>query len=592
MNIRDFLKSNRIITDGAMGTYYASLYPEEDALVEYANLLHPERISKIHEQYLKSGATLLRTNTFAVNSNFFAEEEISDYIKSGYEIALSAVRNSGKEAFVAADIGPIFDLEFKNDEQVFAEYQLICDAFLEVGAEIFLFETQADLYYLEKIANYIKEKKPDAYVMASFSFDKTGYTKAAVSLERMISSVAQMDVIDAYGLNCGVEGNHMFQLLSHVDFADKPLLALPNAGYPIQLRGKTIYGKNIDYFLQMEEKLLSLGVDIIGGCCGTTPEYIAGIPAVLARSERVGKQLGNFNGEKSTRTFSNFWRKLERGEKPFIVELDPPYDMNADKVVAGAKLLSEHDIDLLGLSDSPLARSRMDASLLGTMIQREIGISVMPHITCRDRNVIALRGTVMGDYYNDVKHFLVVTGDPIASHDRGMVTPVFDYNSIKFMGLLQEMNQDIFADDLIVYGGALNYHGKNPDAIANRMKQKMERGCSYFLTQPIYSDEDIARIAYLKEQTGAKIMAGIMPLVSYKNATFIANEMPGIFVPEEIVNAYRPDMSREESEAVARRISVDIAKKLEPIADGYYFMTPFNRVQLICDIIEEIRAGV
>ncbi len=591
MNIRDYLKENRIITDGAMGTYYASLYPEEDALVERANLAHPERIQSIHEQYLASGANLLRTNTFAVNSNFFDKAEIPDYIKAGYAIAQSAVTNCGQEAFIAADIGPIFDLEGKTDADILSEYQTICDAFLEAGAEIFLFETQAEFYYLEEIAEYIKKQKSDAYVMASFSFDKTGYTKAGVNVERMISAIAQMDVIDAYGLNCGVEGNHMYQLLAHVDLADKPLLALPNAGYPIQLRGKTIYGKNLNYFLQMEERLLSLGVDFIGGCCGTTPEYIAGIPEILARTDRSAKRIGSFHGKKSTHTFSQFYNKLERGEKPFIVELDPPYNTNADKVFEGARLLREHDVDLLGLSDSPMARSRMDPSLLGTMIQREIGISVMPHITCRDRNVIALRGTVMGDYYNDVKHFLVVTGDPIASHDRGMVTPVFDYNSVKFMGLLQEMNQDIFADDLIVYGGALNYHGANADAIAQRMKMKMERGCSYFLTQPIYSDEDIARIAYLREQTGAKIMVGIMPLVSYKNATFIANEMPGIFVPEEIIAAYQPNMSREESEAVARRISVDIARKLEPIADGYYFMTPFNRVQLICDIIEEIRAG-
>ena len=231
----------------------------------------------------------------------------------------------------------------------------------------------------------------------------------------------------------------------------------------------------------------------------------------------------------------------------------------------------------------------MDPMLLGAMMQRETGVDVMPHVACRDRNIIGLRGALLGSYAAGIRHFLMITGDPVPAADRSQITPVFDYNSIRFMNMAKLLNDEAFSKDRIVYGGALNYHGRNADAIARRMSLKMEQGCSFFLTQPVYGTEDIKRLAYLKEKTGAKIMAGIMPLVSYKNALFMANEMPGIHVPQEIVELYSPEMSREEAEEVAVRVSLDIADKMKETADGYYFMVPFNRVKLICRIIEQIR---
>lgn len=600
MNIRTYLKTHLLITDGAMGTYYSSLYPGDDTLVERENLSHPQRIFHIHQEYLRSGANLLRTNTFAINSSFFEDrEEMRAHIIAGYEIAGRAVAEfektegepfCGVPHFIAADIGTIYDLEAGDREQVLLEYRFLIDCFLEAGADIFLFETQSDLFYLKELVSYIKNRCPEAFVMVSFAFDKSGFTKAGLRLERMVEQMAQMKEVEAYGLNCGVEGNHMFQLLDRVVLPnDKYLMALPNAGYPMVLRGKIIYGKNLAYFRKMEERLWGLGVDILGGCCGTTPAYIEEIRNNLNTDIKRDKKIGSREEKVAGRTESEFFKKLQRGEKPFVVELDPPFDLNTEKVVDGARILKDHEIDLLTLSDSPMARARMDASLLGSRIQREVGIQVMPHISCRDRNVISLRGTMLGDYDNNIRHFLIVTGDPVAQCDRSTVTQVFDYNSIKFMGFVQEMNRDIFSSDKVVYGGALNYHGSNPEAIARRMKQKMDRGCFCFLTQPVYSREDVERIAWLRGETGAKIIAGILPLVSYRNALFMANEMPGVKIPQEIISAYNPEMTREEAEETAISVSVCLAKDLEPVCDGYYFMTPFNRVELICRIIEKIR---
>lgn len=596
--LKEYLKKNTLFADGAMGTYYSSKYPDETFLVERGNTLFPERILGIHLEYLKSGARMIRTNTFATNGGFFyTREELQENLQAGYQLAKKAVEMYCEQTdkvtddyFVMADIGTIFDLGQKDETAVLEEYRFLIDCFLEAGAQNFLLETQSDVYYIFDIVQYIKKVQPQSFVAVTFSFDKTGYTKSGLGFERMIRLMAEHEEIDGYGLNCGVEAAHMFQMLKNVMFpSDKPVFALPNAGYPYQVRGKTLYGKNADYYLEMMENIYHLGIDVVGGCCGTSPKYLSGLYSKLAQKKKPQKTIGKREATSLTRTESVFWNKLQTGGKPVVVELDPPSDLSIDKILKGAELLREHRVDLLTLSDSPMARSRMDASLLGQRIQRETGISVMPHISCRDRNIISLRGTMLGDYVNDIKHFLIVTGDPVAKNDRSSITQVFDYNSIKFMGLVQAMNEETFASDRVVYGGALNYHGSNIEAVARRMRQKMEQGCSFFLTQPIYSEEDIERLKELREMTGAKILGGIMPLVSRKNALFIANEMPGMRVPQKVVDAYQEDMTREQAEDTAVRISVEIAEKIRGVTDGYYFMTPFNRVSLICRIVDEIR---
>ena len=462
--------------------------------------------------------------------------------------------------------------------------------FIEAGAEIIWFETQNDLFYIEELAGYIKEVKPDAYVIVSFCVDKTGYSKSGISYSRIINKMCELDSVDAYGFNCSMAGSQLVSLLEKISFpSDKPLVALPNAGYPYEVRGQIFYGHNLNYYVENEKSLQQLGVNILGGCCGTSPEYVAATEKAID-NKIYQKKISQTQDSVVTRTESDFWKKLQSGRKPVLVELDPPADMNYKKVIDGAMVLKNHNVDLLTLSDSPLARTRMDASLLGAKVQKEVGIDVMPHISCRDRNIISLRGTIMGAYANDLKHFLFVTGDPISKQNRADLTQVFNCNSIRLMNLVDGMNNEEFVDDTVVFGGALNYNGVNVDAIARRMKLKIEQGCTFFLTQPIYSDDDIERIRLLREMTGAKIMAGIMPLVSRKNAMFIAKQMPGMNVPDYIVDKYNENMSREESEQVAMEISVEIAKKLQDCCDGYYFMTPFNRVNLICNIIEKIRS--
>ncbi len=618
MNIQEYLRTTRLITDGAMGTYYEKKYGDSDPFPERANLTHPERIREIHLEYLRAGARMLRTNTFALSPVFFPDErERLEGLRAGYAVAESAIREfrteSGceDEIFIAADFGPVGENDEQSAQEILDDYRRMCDVFLDCGAQVFVFESQRDDKYLGALADYIKEKCPSAFVLVQFTFDRSGYTRAGLSVRRINERMAQtqMAAVDAYGYNCGVEAGHLLQLLeAQKPYCQKYLSALPNAGYPLTLRGKTIYTENERYFVDKSVEIAGMGVDIIGGCCGTTPRYIADLVQALTDVPRTQKQIEQLASDApegahiavQTDTQSRpapamhdgvakrlFLNTDELDRKPVIVEMDPPFNGDVTKVCAGARLLADAGVDLLTLSDSPMARARMDAGALAARLIRETGMPVMPHITCRDRNIIGLRGTLLGDHMNGIRQLLVVTGDPVARDARGTISGVFDMNSIRLMEYISHMNEELYAQDPLHMGGALNYHGANPDAIIRRMEKKIEAGCEYFLTQPVYSDSDIERIAYIKEAIygRAKIFCGIMPLVSYKNAMFIHHEMAGIHIPEEILAKYDPQMSREDAQAVAVEVSLELADKLAHIADGYYFMTPFNRAAMICEII-------
>ncbi|MDD7641939.1 MAG: bifunctional homocysteine S-methyltransferase/methylenetetrahydrofolate reductase [bacterium] len=610
MNLQEYLRGRRLITDGAMGTYYEKKYGDTVLFPEEENLLHPDRIRDIHLEYLHAGARLLRTNTFATDPVFVPDvKKRLDGLRAGYAIAETAVdkfredTGCAEDIYIAADFGPIGELEEQSTAEVLDDYRQMCDVFLDCGATVFVFESQRDDKYVKQLADHVKARCPEAFVLVQFTFDKSGYTRAGLSVRRINESMAAPDAdsIDAYGYNCGVEAGHLLQLLqSQPPYCRKFFSALPNAGYPLSLRGRTIYTENEQYFVKKSVEIAALGVDIIGGCCGTTPGYIRDLKQALEGVTRGSRQvvsvpaahLQKLSGDDGKPLQSDaFMDKLKNGKKPVIVEMDPPFNGDISKVLAGAGKLAAAGADLLTLSDSPMARARMDAGALAAKLIREVGIPVMPHIACRDRNIIGLRGMLMGDHMNDIRQLLIVTGDPVARDARGSISGVFDMNSIRLMEYVTHMNEELYPDDPLHFGGALNYHGANPDAIIRRMEKKIEAGCEYFLTQPIYSDEDVERIAYIQKalEGRTKICCGIMPLVSYKNAMFLHNEMAGIHIPEEILAKYDPDMTREAAQAVAVEISLELAGKLSDIADAYYFMTPFNRADLICEIIAGLK---
>lgn len=595
MDIREYLANNRLITDGAMGTWYDRLTGYKGNLAERANLENPQQIRDIHRAYIEAGAQLIRTNTFAVNSMFFSADEIEEVLKAAWENASQAVSVSGKDVWIAADMGPIDADETKSDGDVEQEYIQLSDYFLRLGAKVFVFETLSDFRYVKRVGSYIKAKCPDAFVVMQFSFNRNGYTRSGMSVRAILSEAASMADMDAVGFNCGVGPLHLYELLKNQSFPEgKYMTVLPNAGYPTELRGRTLYSENVPYYVEMMGRIANLGFDIIGGCCGTTPEHIRGLHHLLVNNVKPPKKLmpavystdrQSGCGQEAAEEKTELIQKLERGEKIFVVELDPPFDANDTKLMDGASLLRDIGVDMITLADSPLARPRADSIASAIKMRYIRQMEAMPHISCRDKNVIAHRAQLLGMHMNGLRHALIVTGDPIARGDRESIKSVFNFNSIKLMKYVQTMNQEVFGNRPIYYGGALNHNNGSADNIAARMRLKMEAGAQWFLTQPIYGQDDIDRLRELKEKSGGRIIAGIMPLVSRKNALFIKNEMPGIHVPEHVLEQYEEGMSREAYEDVAEAISVDLMKRLEDVCDGYYMMTPFNRAALIKRII-------
>ncbi|SEW32630.1 bifunctional homocysteine S-methyltransferase/methylenetetrahydrofolate reductase [[Clostridium] fimetarium] len=586
LNIREYLKNNRLIMDGAMGTYYSDLEGDESAFSEFGNINRPEIIEKIHSDYINAGAKLIRTNSFATSIEalgvtVFEQKRI---IEASCEIAKRAAKD---KAYVAGDIGPIKENAESTESEILDEYIRMCDIFLAADVDVILFETFSDMIYIKQLVKYIRSKK-DVFIMTNFCLNKNGFTRNGLSATKILSELAQIDEIDACGFNCGIGSGHMSNIMKKLKYpSNKYIACIPNAGYPEQMQNRMIFMDNVDYFSNNMKAIADLGIDIVGGCCGTRPTYIKKLAEKIdLKPVKKVSFLGSDIAEVHKELRKNvFYSKFETGKKVIAVELDPPFDADYEKLVEYAHTLKKQGVDIITMADSPMGRSRVDSILMSVKLANETGINVMPHICCRDKNMIAIRSTLLGAYINDIRDLLLVTGDPVPSESRRLTTGVFDYNSIQLMNFVKEMNQEHFADEPFYYGGALNPTMGKIDNIIDRIQKKIDAGCKYFLTQPVYSDDAIERLAEIKRRVDTKILCGIMPLVSYRNANFMKNEFIGIDIPDNIVARYRPEMSKEEGEETGAKIARELMEKLNPIVDGYYFMLPFNRVSLIGKIL-------
>ncbi|MDR1565517.1 MAG: bifunctional homocysteine S-methyltransferase/methylenetetrahydrofolate reductase [Oscillospiraceae bacterium] len=583
MRIKDLLQNNKIIlTDGAMGTYFTQKSGQNAALCEAFCLSHPELILEIHREYIASGAQILRTNSFAANSQASGPsfEEVAEICRRSYALAKEA---AGENAAVFADIGPI------NSDNALEEYLAIADVFLSCGARDILFETFHDTECIIKAAKYIKSKEPRAFVAASFTFSPDKRTRTGHSVESIMECVARLPEIDLLGFNCGCGPTHMLKVIEAALPLSKPFMALPNAGYPSRDEGQAVYSPDIDFFAETTAQLAGLGAAVIGGCCGTTPTHIAALREHLAANSNKdftvkAAEAAVKSGKKAPKPFA---QKVLSSEFILAVELDPPHSSDLTKVISCAKELKKAGADIITISDSPMSRPKLDSVICSARIKREADIEVLPHICCRDKNLNALRSSALGAHSEGIRSILAVTGDLVSEIDRGTVKPVFNVSSLGLLELLSTMNRSDFKEEPFVMGAALNPFVTNPSAELERAKRKIENGASFFLTQPVFNTDCVEFIKSVRG-LGVKVLVGIMPLVSRKNARYMSSEVPGIRIPSSIIEQFREDMSREEAEAAGVRIAIDIARSVRPFADGLYLITPFNRTGIICSIINSI----
>ncbi len=596
MLIKDYLKDNVVVIDGAMGTYYTEKTNEENSFCELANINNPELIKDIHKEYIEAGAKLIRTNTFSANTVTLGlnRQGVKKVIESGYLIAKEAVGD--RDVYIGASIGPIHEsIQKKNKEMdILGEYKFVVDTFMDLGEDIFIFETFGSMDYLKEISEYIKEKNNDAYIIAQFAVTLNGYTRKEISIKRILKEVKEIDTIDAYGFNCGLGPAHLYKLMEGLDIFDDTISALPNASYPEIINEKMVYVYNPDYFANVVVDIKCLGAKIIGGCCGTTPEHIKSISDRLkicdikdSEKKRM-KEVEQIKKEKQKKT-SNFLDKIRRDEFVIAVELDPPYDESIEGLMESARVCKENGVDIITVADSPRAIARVDSLMMAAKIKREIEIDVIPHLCCRDKNVNALKSGILASYIEDIRNILVVTGDPILDIDKMSTKSVFNLNSYKLIDLISDMNKEIFKEESMNISGALNLNVRCKEAEIKRMMKKVDHGANIFFTQPIFDETAIEFLAKMKKNKDIKIMGGIMPIVNYRNAQFLNNEVPGIEIPKKYVDRFDPDMTIRESEQVGIELAVELANNLKEYVDGLYFINPFNRIEMIMKILQRIK---
>lgn len=583
MTVSDFLKQSVLLFDGSMGTYYNTLVHDMDAPCELANMENPQQIEEIHKQYIASGAQAIKTNTFGANTVSLSAEwpKVEEVIRRGYQIACRAAAGN---CYVFADIGPIPE---KTDLQ---EYQKIADTFLALEASNFLFETFSEYQTVIEMSRYIKAKKPDAFILAQFAVSPDGYTRIGISGRTIMEELSAVWQVDAFGFNCLSGPSHLYRFVSQLNLPEKTISVMPNAGYPTVVNNRIYFDTSPAYFAQRMLDIKRCGVKILGGCCGTTPEHIRSVSELLKEdSGNVMQPKKKVLAETKQRDAVNpFEEKLKSNKKVCAVELDPPFDTNISRFMEAAGSLKL--ADMITVADCPIARARMDSSMLSAKIARELGKEAMPHLACRDRNINATKALLLGLNVESVRNVLVVTGDPIPQAERNEVRGVFQFNSVMLAEYIRELNETCFSANPFHIAAALNINAINFDAELTRAEKKVKAGVKTFLTQPVYTDEAVKNLALAKQQLEAYILGGIMPLVSYKNANFINNEVSGITIPQQIIECYR-DKTPDESAELAVSLSYDMAGRIAPFVDGYYFMTPLNRVGIINRLLERMDAN-
>lgn len=593
MNIREYLKKSKLIADGSFGTYYSQKYKTVD-IPEYANITASQRISEIHTEYINSGAKLIRTNTFASNTYSLdcSIEEVKENIKAAYKIAKEAVEQSGKEIFIAGNIGPVPAVFQPDFEAVEEEYYQIAKTFIDEGADILCFETFTQSEHIMPAIKRIKEEC-NPFIIVQFCVNQYGYSEAGESAERLVSETAFSKCVDAVGLNCGVGPAHMQQILSRINLNNNCFAtAMPNAGYPLLVRNRVKYADNPIYFASKVNDMALLGADIIGGCCGTTPDYIREVAKTVDLTPTVKSDETSANNENEKPVIKkSFFRNSDgtiKDKKLIAVELAPPFGADDKKLLEAAHMLKGLGVDVLTFPDSPSGRTRIDSVLMAQKVKNVTGFEVMPHICCRDKNAIAVRSTFLGASINDINNFLIITGDPIPVMARQVVKSVFNFDSVGLMRIADEMNSEALKDSPLTYGGAINQSRRRIESEIKRVQKKMEAGAEFFLTQPLFTAEDAERLRRVKEETGARILCGIMPLVSRKNALFMKNEISGVNVTDEVIDRYPENADREDGENVGVELAKEMIAATRDFADGYYFSFPFNRTYLLKRIIQEV----
>jgi len=606
---RDQLASRVIVADGAMGTVLYSRGVFINRCFDELNLSSPDMVRQIHQEYAKAGAEILETNTFGATRQRLGAFGFAEKLKAINLAGVRLAREAANGAFVAGAVGPlnvrIEPLGPTSFAEARAAFREQIDALLEAGVDLLIFETFGNLDELREAVTAGHEASGgDVPMIAQVTIDDFGHLPGGTDTETFTREMNTWPV-DVIGLNCSVGPKATLETVERMmEYATKPLSAMPNAGLPMRVEGRNIYLCSPEYMAQYARRMLWAGVKVIGGCCGTTPDHIKLIRSETRSLQPLQKKLAVTVEEPKVKAQalaavpvaekSKVGAKLAAGQFVSFVEILPPRGVDATREIAGAKLCAEHGIDAINVPDGPRASARMSAQVTCQLIQELAGIEAVNHFCCRDRNILGIQSELLGAHSLGVRNLICITGDPPRMGAYPDATAVFDVDAIGLVNIVRNLNHglDIGGNPMgsqtaLLIGVGANPGALNMDEEIRRFEWKVEAGAEYVVTQPVF-DLDLLE-AFLKriEHVKIPVLCGIWPLTSFRNAEFMVNELR-VPVPDMFMDRMRrvdnAEKAREEGVAIAREMVSRVSKMVQ----GVQLSAPFGRYQMAIDVAEAI----
>jgi methionine synthase / methylenetetrahydrofolate reductase(NADPH) len=612
MNLLERLTTETILADGAMGTMLHARGVGFDKCFDELNITNPAAVADIHREYIEAGAQLIITNTFGANrfklSKHGLEDDVTEINRAGVELAKRIVSSSFKDVLIAGDIGPlgvrIAPYGRVKPEEARAAFAEQVKALTDAGADLIVIETMSDLYEIQEA---IKAAKQTCHlpIVASVTFTRDDRTLLGDDPAKVARRIAEAGA-DVIGVNCSGGPSQLLRILKQMRLAvpDGKFWVKPNAGWPEQVGGRIMYPADAEYFGDYALSFREAGANIVGGCCGTTPQHIAAMkkaldtftssPPILQVSDVL-----ETSDASDVEPPTQFAQKLASGKFCISVEMDPPRGLSTHKLLAGASLLHDAGADVINVADSPMARMRMSAWAVCDLVQRKVGVESTLHFPTRGRNLLRVQGDLLAAHAIGLRNVFVVMGDPTSIGDYPEAMDNYDLVPSGLIKLIKQgfnMGLDHSGTSIgqptnFFVGAALNLCPPDMDNEIKNLHRKVKAGADFFLTQPIYRPEDGPKLleAYEKKHGALNkpILAGILPLVSARHASFLHHEVPGVFIPDETLR--RIESAGEDAARIGVELAVELIEKIKSWVQGIYIMPQFHRFDMVAEIIEAVK---
>jgi len=622
MNLLEILSQKTLLADGAMGTMLHARGVSFAKCFDELNLTNPAAVADIHREYIEAGAQLIITNTFGANRFKLAKHGLQDQLteinRAGVELAKRAIAASYKDdVLVAGDVGPlgvrIAPYGRVKPEEARAAFAEQIKALADAGVDLIVIETMSDLYEIQEAIRAAKSVvRADGHlplpVIASVTFTRDDRTLLGDDPMKVARKLKE-EGADVIGVNCSGGPSQLLRILKQMKQAvpNGRFWVKPNAGWPEQVGGRIMYPADADYFGDYALSFREAGANIVGGCCGTTPQHISAMKKafesapVIQTSEVLETSEVSDAVSSDTEQPTQLAQKLDAGKFALCVEMDPPRGLSTHKLLAGASLLHDAGADVINVADSPMARMRMSAWAVCDLVQRKIGVETTLHFPTRGRNLLRVQGDLLAAHAIGLRNIFVVMGDPTSIGDYPEATDNYDLVPSGLVKLIKQgfnMGVDHSGTSIgqptsFFVGAALNLCPQDMDNEVKNLHRKITAGADFFLTQPIYRPTDGPNLIEAYEAKHGKldkpILAGILPLVSAKHASFLHNEVPGVFIPDEARKKIENAGDTESGVKVGVELAVELIEQIKGWASGVYFMPQFHRYDMVAEIIEAVK---